>query len=146
MDTPKKHQCPSVFPEWPESEVFAVVAGTPDEPQVAYLDKPKPVDDDLLRLTEPVTPTEVFRFTGPCAGPQCAHFDSNQQKCQLASRVIHWIPVAVDKLPACAIRRDCVWWNQEGRVACMRCPQVVSNNYAPTEIFSKAARPSEQSD
>lgn len=144
MDKQSQHECPSVFPEWPESKAFAVVAGTAEQPEITYLDKPLPVNEELLKLSGPVSPTEVFRFSGPCAGNQCRHFDPETTKCRLASRTVRWVPVVVDKLPQCSIRKDCVWWNQEGRAACMRCPQVPSSNYAPTEAFFKAAWPSDE--
>jgi hypothetical protein len=36
------------------------------------------------------------------------------------------LPEVVDSLPACNICRDCRWFRQEGRAACMRCPQIVT--------------------
>ena len=134
-------KCPSYFPEWPKSEAFAVVTGSPDNPDVAYLDKPLPVDDKLIAMTEPVDPTEVFRFTGPCAGPRCQHFDRESEKCQLVARAVRLLPVEVAKPPPCAIRKDCVWWNQEGGAACTRCPRVVSLNHRPSDEFARAAKP-----
>lgn len=134
-------KCPSYLPELPHSEAFAVVTGTSDEPEVAYLQKTLPVDDKLLAMTEPVDPTEVFRFAGPCAGPDCRHFDRATRRCTLVARAVEMLPVEVMKAPPCAIRKDCVWWNQEGRAACVRCPQVVSLNHRPNEEFARAATP-----
>ena len=135
-------KCPSYLPEWPGSEAFAIVSGSPDNPDVAYMDRPLPVDDELTAMTAPVDPTEVFRFTGPCLGPRCRHFDRDSETCQLVARAVQLLPVEVVKPPPCAIRKDCVWWNQEGRAACVRCPQVVSLNHRPSEEFTRAATPS----
>jgi hypothetical protein len=43
----------------------------------------------------------------------------------------------VDALPACAIRPACRWWQQEGKAACQRCPQVVTQAYAPSERVTR---------
>ncbi|MCA2699690.1 MAG: nitrogen fixation protein, partial [Microcystis sp. M179S2] len=46
-----------------------------------------------------------------------------------------------DTLPPCRIRQNCRWWLQEGKAACLRCPQVVTDNYNPSETFVKVAEP-----
>ncbi|MEH2255413.1 hypothetical protein [Nostoc sp.] len=43
------------------------------------------------------------------------------------------LPVA-EALPPYSIRRDCRWWQQEGKAACMRCPQVITDNYNPYKV------------
>jgi len=55
--------------------------------------------------------------------------------------MVNNLPVVEDNLLACAIRRDCRWWLQEGKSACLRCPQVVTDNYMPTELFREVAKP-----
>jgi hypothetical protein len=47
----------------------------------------------------------------------------------------------VESLPACRIRPDCRWFVQEGRAACLRCPQIVTYSVNPTEELSLAATP-----
>jgi hypothetical protein len=121
------------------SHIFGVVGGTVDEPRVAYLDEPQPVTTELLKLTEPVLPTEVFRFAAPCAGHGCRHFDG--VNCQLATRTVNNLPEAVDLLPPCAIRPNCRWWKQEGKAACLRCPLVVTYNINPSDIITLIASP-----
>jgi hypothetical protein len=132
--------CPSAQPNMEGSAVFGVVGGTVEEPRVAYLDKPQPVTEELLKLAEPVLPTEVFRFAAPCAGHGCRHFDG--AKCQLAVRTVEILPEAVDILPPCAIRPKCRWWQQEGKAACLRCPLIVTQNAAPSDAIALAATPS----
>jgi hypothetical protein len=122
----------------PDSAVFGVVLGSVEQPRVAYLDETRPVTEDLLALAGPVAPTEVFRFTAPCAGGACQHFDGTD--CRLASRIVERLPVAVDELPKCAIRDSCRWWLQEGPEACFRCPLIASETYGDAEIDGEPLR------
>jgi hypothetical protein len=122
--------CPSAQPEMAGSLLFGVVTGSVDRPRVAYLAEPQPVSDELLAMSGPVRPTEVFRFAAPCAMSQCRHFDG--VNCRLVQRTVQLLPVAVERLPPCRLRPKCRWWRQEGRAACLRCPQVVTENYRPS--------------
>jgi hypothetical protein len=112
--------CPSARENSPDSVIFGIAAGTVEEPRVAYLPEIQPVTPEILALAQPVTPTEVFRFAASCAEKECVHFDI---------------------LPPCRIRQNCRWWLQEGKAACLRCPQVVTDNYNPSETFVKVAEP-----
>lgn len=129
--------CPSARPEMANSVAFGVVGGTASQPRLVHLCEPLPVTDELLAFAHPVTPTEVFRFAAPCAGRCCQHFDG--QDCQLAARTVQLLPAVVAVLPPCRLRPDCRWWRQEGKAACVRCPQIVTDNYAPSERISAAA-------
>jgi hypothetical protein len=122
-----------------DSVVFGVIVGTSEEPRLAHLVKPQPVTEELLALAEPVAPTEVFRFAASCAGKGCQHFDGNN--CRLAARIVENIPAVTEALPPCSIRSSCRWWQQEGKAACMRCPQIVTDNYYPSEQLRRAADP-----
>ncbi|MDV3348620.1 hypothetical protein SPB21_34180 [Leptothoe sp. ISB3NOV94-8A] len=124
--------CPSGRPEIEDSRVFGIVTGTAEQPQVNYLKKTIPLDEELLSQTQAVTPTEVFRIASPCQANKCVHFDG--QDCRLVMRVADQLPHVTETLPPCAIRRDCRWWKQEGKSACMRCPQILTDNYHPTEL------------
>jgi hypothetical protein len=62
----------------------------------------------------------------------------------LAAKIVRWVPTVVDKLPACAIRAECRWWHQEGKAACLRCPQVVTDNFKPTPAMRDASNPTLQ--
>jgi len=116
---------------------FGVILGNDDEPRMVHLERPVPVTDELLALSEPVKPTEVFRFAAPCAGDACKHFDGKD--CKLVERIVQILPRVASDLPACAIRSECRWWFQEGRDACLRCPQVITENYNPSEDYMRAA-------
>lgn len=136
--TPKP-LCPSAQPEWQGSLVIGVVGGTAEKPYVSHLDNSQPVTVELLKLADPVSPTEVFRFAAPCLCKGCAHFESD--RCHLVERVVKLLPIVTTDLPACEIRPSCRWWQQEGIAACLRCPQVVTNNYNPSPLMIQAALP-----
>ena len=133
--------CPSAQPDFEDAVLFAVVGGTAEQPEVAYLDKTYPITEAVLQMADKVDPTEVFRFAAPCINSECHHYHAEQAICQLASKVVKLVPVAVNKLAPCAIRQTCRWWQQEGVAGCQRCPQVVTLNYAPTDAMRKAATP-----
>jgi hypothetical protein len=135
----KSTLCPSARENSPDSVIFGIAAGTVEEPRVAYLPEIQPVTDELLALAEPVTPTEVFRFAASCAEHKCAHFDG--VNCRLAQRIVQGLPEVTDTLPACRVRQSCRWWLQEGKAACFRCPQVVTDHYNPSEIMTEVAEP-----
>jgi hypothetical protein len=59
------------------------------------------------------------------------HFDGHD--CRLATRLVQLLPAVVDRLPPCHVRPDCRWWQQEGKAACLRCPQVVTDWAQPPE-------------
>jgi hypothetical protein len=144
MVTPDKSRqtlCPSAPPEWAGSQLIGVVGGTPDAPEVSYLPAPEPVTDELLALAKPVAPAEVFRFAAPCACTGCGHFAAQEAKCRLVEKVVRWAAVVVEKLPPCSIRPNCRWWQQEGRAACLRCPQVVTHNFKPSDEMRMAGDP-----
>ena len=142
MDIEAETLCPSANHRIEQAVLFAVVGGTPDKPDVAYLDKTYPITDSILQMAGTVDPTEVFRFAAPCFKAACEHFNSEHAACQLAAKVVKLIPVVVNKLAPCPIRSECRWWQQEGVAGCQRCPQVVTLNYAPSEAMRIAATPS----
>src|SRR5262245_21243260 len=134
--------CPSAQPEMEGSVVFGLVGGTVAEPRLRYLDQPQPVTNGLLALSQPVEPTEVFRFAAPCAGSRCQHFDGKD--CRLVKKIVRLIPAVVDFLPPCRLRPTCRWWQQEGRAACLRCPLIVTKDYQPSDKLREVANPGTQ--
>lgn len=141
MESSKPVLCPSAQPEWEGSQIISVVVGTVNQPEMLYLDKPQPVSAQLLDAVKPASPAEVFRFSAPCANTGCRHYSAEASQCNLAAKVVRWIPKVAEKLPPCSIRRHCRWHQQEGAAACFRCPQVVTNNVNPTDAMQKAANP-----
>ena len=131
--------CPSARPEMPGAVAFGIVAGTVEAPLLVHLTEAQPVTEELLALAQPAEPTEVFRFAAPCAGHACGHFDG--QDCRLVTRIVQILPAASSGLPPCTLRAECRWWGQEGKAACLRCPQVVSQCHVPSEEMMRAAFP-----
>ena len=136
--------CPSAQPSMPGSMVFGVVA-EPAAPEsgkpahVLWLEHPVPVTDELLARTGSVPPTQVLRIAATCQEHLCCHFDGHD--CNLASRLVQLMPAVDTSLPACRIRPDCRWFTQEGKAACLRCPQIVTYSVNPTPQLSRAATP-----
>jgi hypothetical protein len=134
--------CPSAQHQLDGTQVFAVIGGTADHPEVTYLEEALPVTPEVVAMAAPVNPAEVFRITAPCAmGSDCWHFDEDRRKCRLAIRTVRLAPIVVSKPPRCAIRSSCMWWHQEGVSACLRCPQVVTNDAAPSALAIETADP-----
>ena len=120
----KQIDCPSAQPDHEEARIYGVVAGEPDRPRIAFLTGIRPVTPDLLALAGDAKPTQIFRIAAPCATGGCHHFTGGA--CSLAQRVVAMMPPVVAGLPSCQIRRTCRWFHQEGKAACFRCPQVVT--------------------
>ena len=129
--------CPSAQPNMPGSRVLGVVSGTPDAYEVAYLNELLPVSDEILALAGEVKPTQVLRFAAPCQEKKCCHFDGKD--CRLVTRIVNILPAVTEGLPACLIRATCRWYQQEGKAACFRCPQVVTYLAEPSESMRLAA-------
>ncbi len=127
----KTLSCPSSRPEVDDSVIFGLVDWSEGKPQVGYLEKPLPTEKEYLDLSGEIAPTEIFRIASPCQQHQCQHFKDH--KCALATRVTEQLDAVVDKLPKCRIRSTCLWWRQEGKAACLRCPQIYTDVYGPTE-------------
>lgn len=117
--------CPSAPPSWPDAHVFGVVGGSVNDPRVAYLDRPVAASDAVVAKTSPAEPGEVLRIAAPCATSSCVHFGDGL--CGLVSNVVELLPTVTTRLPKCSIRSNCLWFKQEGRAACQRCPQVVTS-------------------
>jgi len=129
--------CPSAQPKMKGCRVLGVVGGTIETPELAYLNQPVPVNEKVLRLAAPLKPTEVFRFAAHCEGKGCLHFDG--ANCRLATRIVQILPAVTEGLPACPIRPTCRWYQQEGKPACVRCPQIVTQTYEASEAYRRAA-------
>jgi hypothetical protein len=128
--------CPSAPPEWEGAKLIGVVEGSAREPQVRFV-TPRPVTPELLALAEPVTPTEVFRFTAPCKEGACSQW--REGRCGVAvATLAHVAPAEAMALPACAIRSECRWWHDAGADACRRCRFVVTDDAARPADYAAA--------
>lgn len=119
-----KPLCPSVSYDSPGANIFGVITGSIEQPEVVFLDNPEPVTDEILTLAKPVSPEAVFRICSPCSKGECGYFNSENNRCHLVEKNVESLPKVVDKLPICSIRAECKWWGQEGKNACLYCPQV----------------------
>ncbi|HET9640985.1 MAG TPA: hypothetical protein VFP12_17470 [Allosphingosinicella sp.] len=116
--------CPSAQPDMVDARIFGVVAGTAEEPRVAYLKADAVVTDEMLEELGDLKPTQVFRYTARCEESRCAQFDNGC--CSLGKRIAEMLPVVTEALPSCQIRPTCRWYAEIGRPACLRCPQVMT--------------------
>lgn len=130
-------RCPSAQPGMADAEVLGLVETTPEGPRVAYVNGHVPASEELLRSAAPLEPTEIFRLSARCEEKKCTHFDGS--RCQLAVRIVDMMPAVGDYLPPCSIRRTCRWYAQEGRAACLRCPQVVTHNKTAGNLLVRVA-------
>jgi hypothetical protein len=119
--------CPSAQPGMDQCRVLGVVQRDGPTPVLQYLNQPLPATPEVLALSAPLKPTEVFRLAATCAEHQCPHFDGAD--CRLATRVVQILPAVVEDLPPCIIRKECRWYSQEGGQACKRCPEITTVSY-----------------
>lgn len=131
--------CPSAQPEMKGAVVLGVRESSDAGSQIAYLNRVHPVTEELIARSGPLHPTEVMRFAAPCEEQACRHFDGTD--CRLATRIVQILPAVVDTLPACTIRTTCRWFQQEGRAACFRCPQIITQTDNPSPDLRQAATP-----
>ena len=132
-------KCPSAQPEMADAVILGVRDASFDGALISYLRDPVQVSTELLALSGPLPSTEVFRIAARYEEKACRHFDGSS--CHLATRIVQILPVVVDALPPCKIRHESVWFQQEGRPACLRCPQVITRMDNPNEAFRLAAMP-----
>lgn len=130
-------KCPSAQPGMADVQVLGVVMRDAEEARLAYLDDTLEATPDLLATAAPAAVSQVFRLSARCEEQKCTHFDGS--RCQLAVRIATLLPEVVDHLPACNIRPECRWFRQEGRAACVRCPQIVTGTYDADERLQQVA-------
>jgi hypothetical protein len=129
--------CPSAQEDWEGSAAIGVMEGTAEKPRMTHFPNIVQISSALLEMAKPVTPTEVFRFAAPCVEERCVHFRDSQ--CNLVTRIVEMLPEAAETLPRCAVRVQCRWWQQEGKAACLRCDQVVTDNFYPSPEMRRAS-------
>lgn len=130
-------KCPSAQPGMVDVQVLGVISRDAEQPVLAYLDEPVEPTAEMLALAEPLPVSHVFRLSARCEESKCTHFDGT--RCQLAVRIANMLPEVVDSLPACTIRHECRWFRQEGRAACLRCPQIITGTYEADETLQQVA-------
>jgi hypothetical protein len=121
--------CPSARPGMPGSQVFGLNTGTVPAPHVDYLQRSLPANEKVMALCGFADPAKVFRFAALCERHECLQFDGAH--CGVGRRLVTLLPAVVNSLPRCAIRPACRWFHQEGKAACMRCPQIMIDTRSP---------------
>jgi hypothetical protein len=123
--TPSALLCPSAQPEMEDPRLIGVSLAAKGQPaRVAYLEAPLPFHEVPLDALHGAPAGSVLRIAARCEVSRCAHF--NGRHCELVRRVVDRMEAVVDVLPDCGIRPECRWFAEEGRAACLRCPQVVT--------------------
>ena len=134
--------CPSAQPDMAEARIFGVVAGTPEEPRVAYLKRSATVSEEMLAQLGDLQPTQVFRYAARCEESACAQFENGC--CSLGRRIAERLAPVTDALPSCQIRDGCRWFAEIGGSACLRCPQVLTVVPSDQGELARIARPGEE--
>lgn len=131
IELSKGHEllCPSAPGSLDDSVLIGVVTSHPEGPRVVPTERAFEVTPEILKMAEPVNPSEVFRFASTCRGSTCPHFKN--EACQLAVRSVALLEAVTEDLPECPIRSLCRWFRQEGGAICKRCPQIVTDQYRP---------------
>ncbi|MGO8854340.1 MAG: hypothetical protein ACLQO1_01315 [Steroidobacteraceae bacterium] len=131
--------CPSAQPDMLGARAFGIILGSTEAPEVAYLKAEATIDLSRLTRLHNLEPTEVFRIAAKCEESRCAHF--NGTRCTLAERIIEQLPPVVDALPPCTVRSTCRWYFEQGKEACIRCPQLVTVSHLDDLRLRIAAEP-----
>jgi hypothetical protein len=130
-------KCPSAQPGMGDVQLLGVISRDAAQPTLSYLDEPAAPTAEILELAAPLPVSHVFRLSARYEESKCTHFDGT--RCQLAVRIAQMLPEAVDSLPKCTIRPECRWFRQEGRAACLRCPQIVTGTYEADGVLQRVA-------
>ena len=97
------------------------------------------------------SPTSCSRWPHRCRRARCSASPPDASRAAAATgkatpsaagwsrRPLRLHPSSVEKLKPCAIRSDCRWWQQEGKAACVRCPQVASSDPSRNGVMTLAA-------
>ncbi len=120
--------CPSAQPGLNQSLILGIVDKRGDESQVTLLSRPVKVSVGTMSafFGSTTRPTEVFRFAAPCEKGGCRNWSGSH--CRVAEQLVQILPAISAGLPECSLRPMCRWFQQEGRSACERCPQVLTDD------------------
>jgi hypothetical protein len=116
--------CPSTTPRV-AGEATHIVGVIGVDGRVANLLTPIPATVAVLAAAGP-DPETKFRFSSPCAEGACTQWRNSE--CSLIGRIRAAVTLDEQaKLPVCAIRAHCRWWQQDNRAACDVCSYVSYN-------------------
>jgi len=129
--------CPSSPWHAEGAVVFGVAGGEAKAPRVIFLKQVVAPSKELEQKLGGHAPEAVLRIASPCDA-SCGHHNSATHGCNLVGKIVEHVAPAYQDHSACAIRAHCVWWSQEGFKACLRCPEVVTNNRVQSEQITRA--------
>lgn len=129
--------CPSAQPEMPGAMIHGVLDARTG--CIQPLDRPEPLTESLIALTQPLLPTEVLRISAVCQQSRCGHFTGST--CSLGERLVQILPASGGNVPRCAIRSDCRWFAEQGSKACMRCNLIVTDGFLRSETMTLLSKP-----
>lgn len=137
------YSCPSAQPDMMEARVIGVLGGSAAEPRIAYLAQEAVIPAAEMPPTPDVDPVEAFRLAARCEDHRCAQHvvGVDGGRCGLGARIVAQLQPVVARLPPCTIRATCRWYAEQGREACLRCPQVVTLIPRDGSLLSRAAQP-----
>jgi hypothetical protein len=139
QESRKQIDCPSAQATADGARIFGMMTGASEARRVGYLTEVQPISEKLLALAGSAKPTQLFRVAAPCMNGGCKHFKDNA--CSLAQRIVEGFPAVVNALPACQIRSTCRWFRQEGKEACFRCPQVMTDKSNASDYEKQVVDP-----
>jgi len=99
-----------------------------EDGHVDMLKQAIPITEDFVNTAMQGRLAETrFRFAGTCAKNGCRQWTGS--RCGIVDKMLNHIQDAIpvmDELPACSIRPQCRWYNQNGADACKLCPWVIT--------------------
>lgn len=98
-----------------------------EDGQVAILPQPLLIDESFIEEASKRSPAEQqFRFTNKCVESGCQQWTGS--RCGVADTIVSVMNglVVSNELPACAIRQQCRWFNQNGAESCKVCSFVIT--------------------
>jgi len=141
--------CPSAQPGLDGAMILGVIERQADGQRVSYLEQPAKVTEGTIAAFAgaAILPTDLFRFSAPCMHGSCSNWTGNN--CRVVERLVQILPAVTAQLPKCKLRPMCRWFSEHGGAACMRCPQVRTDDKeleaalrrGPAEIPLPPARP-----
>lgn len=119
---------PPICPSAPPRAGALLLGRFTGEGKLAFANEPQPVTTSFMEAAgQNGDVGKRFRFASRCMESACSRWQDGKCAVGLAAALAAKQPglELSHELPACAIRPQCRWFDQEGAVACRICPLVV---------------------
>lgn len=105
----------------------AKLLGVRQHGKIAILPNPLELDQEFIsQLKDGSPPENRFRFVSTCRLRGCKQWSG--QACGVAKHVMQFVKsVEGEPTPACSIRPQCRWHQQEGPSICRVCPYIITD-------------------